>query len=153
MRHSELKVRKARTLFELCGLKPADISSKTGIPPRTLYDWITRFAWTRQEETPEQIALAEYKRVIMKGDHSERDIRKLRVLRDILDEYTEQRSLFTQEIVEAIEVLRKSGSDKDQALNHLIGIVNKYTGSKIRRKRAANKDMKNDFRGIEWLED
>lgn len=140
-------------LFELHRMTPAAISVETGIPVRTLYNWIATKGWSRQEETPEQIALAEYKRLILKGEHSERDLRKIRILRDILDEYTEQRSLFTQEIVEAIGILRKSGGDKDQALNHLIAIVNRHTGSKIRRKRAANKDVKNDFRGIAWLED
>jgi len=99
------------------------------------------------------ITLAEYKRLIIKGDHSERDLRKLWILREILDEYTEQRSLFTQEIVQTIEQLRKSTGDKDQALNYPIEVVNRHTGSKIREKRKGKQAVKNDFREIEWLED
>lgn len=153
MRHSELMVKKARMLFELHGLTSAAISRETGVPRRTIQDWIVRRKWAQQEQTPEQVTLAEYKRLILKGEHTERDLRKLRILRDILDEYTEQRSLFTQEIIWAINMLRKSGRDKDQALNHLIGIVNKFTGAKIRRKRSANREVSNDFRGLEWRED
>lgn len=149
MKHSELKIKKAQILFELQGWKPAAISRETGIPVRTLYGWINTKPWVRQEETAEQVTLAEYKRIILKGELSERDIRKLRILRDILDEYTEHRSLIMQEIIEAIGRLRQSGGNKDDALNHLIGIINKHTGAKIRRKRSENREVKNDFRGIE----
>jgi len=134
MKHTQLTIRRAKGLFELTKMKPQQISKKLKVPLRTVQYWIAENNWKVIDESPESIAINEYKRLIAKGDYSETDLRKLMNLRGILDEYTNYRSLFSREIKEAIDMLKSNQRDKDQVLNYLIRIVNRHTGAGIRQK-------------------
>jgi hypothetical protein len=117
-----------------------------------LYDFV-RFGWVRQEEEAELIILQEFKRLVAKRSFSETDLRKLKNLRNILDEYENRRSILARDIESIINRHRGSAADKTAVLNEMIVTLNKHTGSTMRIARdLSGKQPKNDFREIKYAE-
>lgn len=143
------KKKRARDLFEIEGLKPPTISKIIGVPRPTVYFWKRRHGWTLKEETPEVLVLAEFKRIIAKPAYSNADMRKLKNLRNILDEYEHRRSLLARDIQAVIDRHRGVETGSRIVLNELIAILNTHTGSTMRVIRdLSGRQPANDFREV-----
>ena len=150
MTHPREKKEEAQRLFETGGLTPAKIGTMLRIPTVTIQFWARTEGWIRREDTPENIALVEYKRIMHKEEISKGDQKKLRILRNILDEYEERRSYFAVDILGLIEKHKASTSDKRGLLDDLIETVNRHTGSTIKIMRGlGQRQPGNDFTQVQ----
>ena len=145
--------KRARDLFEIEGVKPPTISKMLGVPRSTVYFWKQRNDWGFKEETPEVIVLREFKRIIAKPEYSNADLRKLKNLRNILDEYENRRSLLAKDIQIVVDKHRGGEASSRLVINELITLLNTHTGSTMRVIRdLSGKQPANDFRESQYAD-
>ncbi len=145
MAHQQKTKAQAKYLTEIEGLNPRQIEERLGVPKITIWSWVNKYNWKVQELTTENVLVNELKRVIVKPEYTDQELRKIRILRDLLDEYSSRRSALVIELETLIKKHRSTPTEKQALVNDLVGLLNTFTGSTLKQMKAATTDKINDF--------
>ena len=139
--------REAKYLTEIEGLNPRRTGERLGVSKSTVWYWVRKHGWRAQEQTPESLLSHEMRRVVAKESYSETDVRKMRLLGSILDEYAARRSTLAEEIGRLVERHRGAATERRAVLDELIAILNAYGGTALKTVRKGPQAKINDFSG------
>ena len=147
MSHTGKIKRQVKHLIEVEGLNCPQTAKRLGISKSTVWYWMRKHGWRAQEQSPESLLSHEMRRVVARESYSETDVRKIRLLGSILDEYAARRSVLAEEIGRLVERHRGAATEKRAVLDELIGILNAYGGTASKSVKKGPQAKVNDFSG------
>ena len=147
MGHPAKVKREAKYLTEIKGLNPRRTGERLRVSKSTVWYWVKKHGWRAQEQSPESLLSHEMRRVVARESYSETDVRKIRLLGSILDEYAARRSTLAEEIGRLVERHRGAATERRAVLDELIAILNAYGGTASKSVKKGPQAKVNDFSG------